>query len=520
MTDFGYQEHAIQFLKDVPKGILALSMRMGKSRCALMAAEGPVLIVCPVPVKINWTREIAKWRPEWSDIQILNTKRDVPRYADVTILPFSILAHHVNSGKLKKPEYLIIDEVHYAKELKNARTKATMKLIRSVKRCALLSGTPMPNRPMELYPMLKTLGVVKNKANFGMEYCAGWMSPWGWDYTGASNLDKLAELVKPVMFSRSAKDLGPGICPPVVVELDLPLEEREKEFNLESIAESPHSIAFEAVSDILHMSGLRKIPQAVEHIVNVLQSEQKVIVWAWHRDVVEELTTILGEQYGAAMIHGGTSKRQDVIDEFQARDDIRVLVCNIKAAGVGVEIVAASYNVVVETNWTPGDLDQALHRAWGPNQSNPVRTDILTVHRSIDSIVLRKILLKQENINRVIQETEIMTDKTLDQFIAEVIEQRATEKEMSIADYLVHIHLAEELEVEEYAETTEEEAPAEPEVEAFSLEDIRQKLAAVMREEGADRVRFILGKFGAAKLSDLDEDQYAEVIDLCNEGDA
>lgn len=523
---FGYQRHGIAFLKRVDKAILALDMRMGKSRCALEAAgDGPVLIVCPVPVKIHWKREVQKWRPDLADsVQIIDKKVDRPqRGKAVTIIPYSLIPHMVGKGLIHKPEYYILDEFHYCKSLKTARSKACMKLLRSVPRAALLSGTPMPNRPMEWYPVLKELKVFKNKADFGITYCAGWMSPWGWDYTGASNLEQLAEKIAPVMFRRTAADLKddlPPVMDPVVVELDLPLDQREKVFDAQAIARSPHSIAFEAMSDILHMNGQRKVRMASEHIKGILENEDKVIVWAWHRDVIEELTQRL-MHYDPLVIHGGTKDRQGIIDIFHEDPKHRVIIGNIKAMGVGVEIVAASYNVFVEAPWVPGDLHQAIARAWGPNQSKPVRTDILTIHRSIDAHVLHAILRKQDHIETVIKETP-MTDK-MDDLIVAVIEERAAEQEISVTDYLVKLSFIEDLTPAEEEEPKPKKKALKKKVtakkKALTMEDVRQALAKVMREETADRVRFILGEFDAEKVSDLEPEQFAGVMKLVEEGD-
>ena len=532
---FGYQDHAVAFLKRVDRGILALDMRMGKSRCALLAAgDGPILIVCPVPVKIHWMREVQKWRPDLADsIQIIDRKTDRPvRGRAVTIIPYSIVSHFVEKGLVHKPEYFILDEFHYCKSLKTARSKACMKLLRSVHRAALLSGTPMPNRPMEWYPVLKELKVFKNKAHFGLEYCAGWMSPWGWDYTGASNLEELAEKIAPVMFRRTASDLKeylPPILPPVVVELDLPLDQREKDFNALEIARSPHSIAFEAVSDILHMNGVRKLPLAIDHIKDVLHNEDKVIVWAWHRDVVEELALAF-LNYKPLVIHGGTKDRQGIIDLFHKDPSHRVIIGNIKAMGVGVEIVAASYNVFVEAPWVPGDLDQAIARAWGPNQSKPVRTDILTIHRSIDAHVLHAILRKQDHIETVVKETPMTDANRMDQLIVAVMEERAEEDGLSIAEYLIKINLLtalDDVSQEAEAEVVEPKKKGKKKVAAkkkpapveLTLDDVRQALAKVMREQDADRVRFILGEFEADKVSDLTPCQYEAVLAMAAEDD-
>jgi SWI/SNF-related matrix-associated actin-dependent regulator 1 of chromatin subfamily A len=400
-----YQAHAIQFLWEVPKGILALDMRMGKSVCALLVANefDRILIICPVISKIPWVREIEKWLTHaWVDsssVQTLNTKKDVVDHDyRIHIVPYSLLAHFSQGGQLPKPDYLIVDEMHYCKNFgggqkkKVQRTHAAMSMVKQVDRVAFLSGTPMPSRPAELWPVLKTLGVFKNKKNYEAEYCAGWWSPWGWDARGASNLDELADRLAPVMFRRTKADLKgewAEVREPVVIELDLPVDDREKKFDRREIIKNPSPVAFEGMSDILHMNGLRKVPLVVQHVRDVLESEHKVVLFAWHRDVIE---TLMGElrDFRPVMIHGGiTGKaRMAAVDMFQTQDSTRLMVANYQAAGESITLDASSYVVFAECSWVPKDIWQPIARCSGHGQKESIRTDILTIHQSIDAYVL------------------------------------------------------------------------------------------------------------------------------------
>lgn len=84
-------------------------------------------------------------------------------------------------------------ESHYLKNDKALRTQALVPVLKSAKRTILLSGTPALSRPMDLYTQLDALrpGTFGSRFDFGRRYCHGRKRPWGWDFSGGSNLEEL-----------------------------------------------------------------------------------------------------------------------------------------------------------------------------------------------------------------------------------------------------------------------------------------------------------------------------------------
>lgn len=570
-TEFkAYQTAAVEYLRPVlaqqSNGILALDMRMGKSAVALMLAEKRALIVCPVISKYPWLREVERWRPDLADrVQMIEDRKTViDKKARVHILPYSLLAEYGAARALPKPDTLVIDEFRYLKSESAIRSQAGYALAAKMDRTLWLDGTPMPNRPVELWPVLKHIGVFKNKMHYTGHFCGGHYGPWGYNDTGATNLDELAEALAPYMFRRTKEDLRgewAEVLPPTVMELDLPVDEREKGFNAEEILRNPNPIAFEAMSEVRQLNGMRKIPLAIEHIKAVLDVEHKVIVFGWHQEVLEELERQLYD-YDPVLVHGGHSavNRDAKARIFQERENCRVFIGNYIAAGSSLTLDAASYVIFVEADWVPGNNDQAIARASGHGQKDPVRVDILTIHQSIDSHILHSNFRKQDHIGAVIKPTYVEELDTMSKLskretaIRDLIEDTADDAGMTVKA-LVQGWFPESFEADtEEAEEEEEDLlpgkkaktkakaekadkpkkekakeakakPApEPEVEEdddevegepVTIEKLRATMISAMQFPGVGPgpVKQVLVDHGAGKISDLGTDDYQSVCD-------
>jgi SWI/SNF-related matrix-associated actin-dependent regulator 1 of chromatin subfamily A len=510
-----HQTAALNFFNKTKRCFVALDMGMGKTRVAIeaMPSDKRTLIICPSIAKIHWMREIEKWRPELSgSVQIIHKRKTVvDKSMQVHIITFNILVSKVTPKKneLFKPWFVVIDEVHNCKTLKAKQSLRAMKMMRESKRCALLTGTPMPNRPMELYPVLKSLEIVPaDKHAFGMTYCRGFMNKHTgqWDYRGASRLEELSNMLAPIMFHRTKADISehvPGRLDPRVLELDMPVDIREKKLDTTEIEKNSNPLAFETISEIMRESGLRKIPYVVDHIKEVLESEAKCVVFAHHRDVIQELERQLAEFF-PVVVMGGTQNKQAQVDRFhhipthaKEHGPSRVFIGQTKAAGVVIDLTCASYVIFAEGTWVPGDLDQCISRCDRMGQTEVVRTDILTIHKSIDAHMLHAVIRKMEDINAVIKETEMSKRKTIEELVRDQLEYGAELRNTSIEEYIQKLGFftdveweeedePEEIELEEdepeedepeeeMADPEEEEEEAEEEAETFDINDVKER---------------------------------------------
>jgi SWI/SNF-related matrix-associated actin-dependent regulator 1 of chromatin subfamily A len=404
---------------------------------------------------------------------------------------------------------LIVDEAYYAKNYKAKRTKVLMQLIKATSNVSLLTGTPIVNRPVELWTLLYSIGATKlGYFEFGMKYCAGWRTPWNtYDFTGSSRSAELAALLKPFMLrmtkAECLKDLPSKTYR--VIELDLPVDKREKAFDQRQI-DKPDSIPFEAISDILKLNAERKLPDAITYIKDCLEQTDKVVVFAHHIHIIDGLMDGLKE-FNPVKVTGSVKNedRQTAVDTFQADSKCRVFVGNIKAAGVGLTLTAASHVIFVEASWSPADIQQAADRCHRIGQKDNVTVDLLTISESIDSLVLHSVLTKMGVIDRIIKES------TMDQSLI-------AQKFRELADLFDSFDKQVEAAAPKAAKPkpiTKIEIAADNDVVA-TLDDLRQGMAELIGSGKRDKVIAILAKLNVKKVSEIDEDKFAEAMDFIN----
>ena len=395
------QKAAAAFAKNHRKCYISLRMRLGKTAVALQACQPgqPTLVVAPVSVLYHWADEVAKWRPELS-VNVIRKFGEEQGKHDVTVVPYSILYKMLAAGHLRRPHYVVIDEVHYAKDLKAKRTKAVCWLIKNAERVAALTGTPIPNRTIELYPILNAMGApfAKTKTGFGKRYSDAQPSRWhpGLDYNGASNLDELRENLTCWMFYSQG-----GYVPPVttVFELDAEIGAEEQGWinDIDWTAEDP-KIPFEHLSLIRRMSGEDKVEPAVRHIIDCLEDRPKVVVFAHHKDVIAGMAEELKEEgYGVVTLTGSMNaeQRKAAVGQFQNNPKCEVFIGNIQAAGEGISLAAADHVVFVEQDWKPGAMDQAAARIETADMDRITTIDYLVRRGGIDSKLLAKVQEKR-----------------------------------------------------------------------------------------------------------------------------
>ncbi len=398
---YHYQDESVKWLRQVRRGILAHEPGLGKTACAIMAADLPCFVVCPASLVINWCLEILKWRPADADAFRVYSYSD-PRLSAI---------------RAKDWRTIVVDEAHYCKNPGAKRTVKVCSLLAGVGdgMAFALTGTPVPNRPIELWPLLFTLGATDmSLESFGVRYASGYTDERGqWNFRGASHLEELKELLAPHLLRYTKAEVMPQLPPKHwrVIALDLPQVEQEKAFDLASLDQMELDVAFEALSDVLHMHGVRKTPAAIEYIDDLVQGGTKVVTFAYHRDVLAALCEGLEARgHRVVWLHGemGLAARQAAVEAFQ--DDscgVQVFVGQITAAGVGLTLTASSHVVFVESSWVPAVLDQAADRCHRIGTTDSVQVDLLTISGSIDEVQLRRVLQKQRVIQRIVPENRL-----------------------------------------------------------------------------------------------------------------
>jgi len=254
LQPFGYQEVGIGYavLRD-GRAYIGDAMGLGKTLQAIgvlkydIARFTPAVVVCPSGVVFNWRDEIYRFAPELTPVPVTGGKQALPALQPglVLIMSWDMMKRHHTA--LLRVQTAIFDEAHYAKNFNAARTKAAVELARTVPHVLLLSGTPFPNRPIELFSQLTMIDPHHNDpifaglrakyrgdsafVAFGQEYANGERKHIGggryaWDFSGASNLQGLRDALACMMVARTKTQPGiAGQLPPKTrTQLWIPLE--------------------------------------------------------------------------------------------------------------------------------------------------------------------------------------------------------------------------------------------------------------------------------------------------------
>lgn len=469
-----YQTAAVEYAKDRSNILIADQMGLGKCVMSVAIANHDplthrVLIVSPASLKLNWKREWLKWDIKKLSIAVVEggkqlkktrTKAgvkfsetvifDFPR-EDVVIMNYDILDSWRTDIREVAWDMLIIDEAHYLKNSKTDRTKEIfgcpnfkeqeqIKPIEAHRR-VLLTGTPILNKPAELWPILRALdpnGLGHNRRKFERLYCGGQVveifskskltfdgqapTPVAikkvWSAIGASNLDELQQLMRSrFMIRRLKKDVlkdMPAKRRQVIVvrpnsmslfkmiEKENHLYDKYAEFLKNRKIDTPE---FREMSNVRKQTAVAKAPFVIDHLKNILDETEKVCVFAHHGEVIDQLMDAL-KDFGAVKIDGQTPNedRQKAVDLFQTDSKIRVFVGSIQAAGVGLTLTAASVAVFAELAWTPSEISQAEDRLHRYGQKNSVLIQHIVLENSLDERQAQLIIQKQEIMDRGLDE--------------------------------------------------------------------------------------------------------------------
>lgn len=405
-----HQLEGAAWIRARKKCILAYDMRLGKTLTAALAYQDklPLLILCPKSARLVWRDELLELMPGLK-IQIIRTRaeRCNPR-ADVWIMNYDMLGY----VKPRRPAAMILDECHRLKNVEAKRTAKAQSLMMQIKYVLALSGTPMPSRPIELWPVLFGLNIVRlDYKAFAFEFADGYYDEYGALIArGASNLDRLQALMAPHILVKRKADVLVDYREPErrIITFDREPEEWESQYNAEELFKHPNPyLALEGLSELLKLSALKKVEDAVEFIIGLLETEPKVIVFAYHKDVIDALAAGLHE-YNPVTLTGKSSGKQREFAEkqFVGNPECRVFIGNIISAGEAIDLSVADVSVFVETTWVPKDINQAINRTESMSKlGSASQAYFLTTEASLDHYMLRRIMDKQRIIDKVIVPT-------------------------------------------------------------------------------------------------------------------
>ncbi len=404
-----HQEEGIKFLLSRSGCILADDMGLGKSIQSIIAAlesgANKILIVCPSSAKINWEREINTFSNETTIIDGKKWKE-----SRFTIINFDILKnfHTLIDPRRNKDEEIeinrelvnanydlvIIDEAHYLKNNDSIRGKIMVELCSKIKNVWLLTGTPVANRPMDFFNLLKIIKspIANNWKHFATRYCEGrkffrtlknGQKRQIWLTDGASNLEELASKTKNIILRRiknEVLDMPDKVITPMYHKLTtkgwVRYEALWEEYLEKRVIEGKKNGNLQ--KDLVELVLLRQfiameaIPATIEMVENAIEMGRKVIIFT---SFTEELETISAHFGKIAVTHNGpmtTKQKQKSVDSFQNNPKIKVFIGNIMSAGVAITLTEATVVIFNSFSWVPGNNEQAEDRAYRIGQKNDV----------------------------------------------------------------------------------------------------------------------------------------------------
>uniref|UniRef100_A0A8D0AHD9 SWI/SNF-related matrix-associated actin-dependent regulator of chromatin subfamily A-like protein 1 n=1 Tax=Sander lucioperca TaxID=283035 RepID=A0A8D0AHD9_SANLU len=409
--------------------LLADDMGLGKTVQAICIAayyrsEWPLLVVAPSSVRFTWAEALRHWLPSLSPdrINVVVKAKDNLRSGLVNIISYDLLSRMDKQQPGNPFNVLIMDESHFLKNMKTARCKAALPLLKAAKRVILLSGTPAMSRPSELYTQILAVRptLFPRFHEFGMRYCGATQSPWGWDYSGSSNLGELKLLLEECLMLRRLKcdvlsQLPAKQRKVVTVTID-GINTRIKAA-LSAAAKqlaSQHSNKREEKEALLIFYN-HTAEAKLEYITDMLEcGREKFLVFAHHKLVLDHIITeLVKKNVSHIRIDGSTpsAERQQLCDKFQYSTKTCVAVLSITAANMGLTLHSADLVVFAELFWNPGILVQAEDRVHRIGQTSNVNIHYLVAKGTADDHLWPMIQEKMNVLEQVGLSESNLSDK-------------------------------------------------------------------------------------------------------------
>lgn len=465
-----YQTHAVYYSLNRSNSYLALSPGLGKQIIAAIIAATygkKCVFVCPPFLVLNAVEEFQKWAPNLSVKGLDNHDYIVP---DILVIPDSQIHDPflVKYLEFVKPEVFIGDEWHRFKAKNTRRSKAVYGYtdkrktppyvkgvldVSTLQKRIVMSGTPMPNRPLELFPVLKKLSSeyidFMTEQQYGKKICGGQpvVNPYtgaiiGSDFTGCNQVEfeKMMKIVKSkVVFSK--KDIKKIISVeqdrgfmlrldknilglPLLTERalilgdDMAPEIRKLDSQLSKLYKPNDLIKMQLKKEMgskltddeeLHMMtyrrllGIYKIKSALPYFLSLLNdTEENLFIVAIHKEVISELEKKLSK-FNPIVVTGKTpmNKRHELVKEFQTNKKRRIFMGNLDAVGVGFTLTKADRILLLEYVWSPNGNRQVIDRIHRYGLDHEVIAEYMAFRNSLDMNTINTLLNKEKIISIV-----------------------------------------------------------------------------------------------------------------------
>lgn len=434
-----YQEEGARWLAERRRGVLADKPGMGKTAQAITACDllgcRRILVIAPKTILHNWKREIELW--SHGDVQILTTKNDITQ-ARWHVTNYEVPTRRNLLGG--RWDALIVDEAHRIKNRKAARTRAVFALSRRVPHVFPLTGTPILNRPDELWALLHAVApkVFRSYWKWVDEHC---LQETVYAGPGRPVVTKVVGVIDPERFRRVIADyvlmrdydllpLPDRLNEIIRVEMRPRQWRQYEQMRRTYIADMGNQllVAQNALTRLIRLQQLALDPRLVDGTVRGAKTDailefaedhapdQKLLIFTTFRSYANllrqelmdkgiETVTITGQQ--------SARERQVAAERFQQDDGVRVLVGTYEAMSEGLNLQAADVVIHANKPWVPALVEQAEARAVRRGRRDPVTVISVIAENTVDAHIEEVLAEKLATISVVSLYQKALDDSSI-----------------------------------------------------------------------------------------------------------
>ena len=450
LEPYEYQKEGIAYALQHKRCIFGDQPGLGKTLQAIgtvtIAKAYPCLVICPAALKINWQREFKKFAGKNAMILDDRNKASWHRFFETkccnifitnyeSLKKFFVLKVKEDARfTMKSIEFdprislfksVVIDESHKCKSTKTQQSKFVEGICKGKEYILELTGTPVVNNNTDLIQQLKIMGRLEDFGGykyFVERFCDGPKQ--------SSNVKELNWRLSSTCFFRREKAKVLTQLPDksrqyIEVDISNRKEYDKAEADLiqylrtyknaddEKVAKALRGEVMVKMGILKAISARGKIKVFSEFIHDVIDGGEKLIVFAYLKEVVQELKKIFPEAVTVTGEDNATQK-QTAVDRFQNDPSCKLIILNYKSGGTGLTLTASSRVAFIEFPWTFSDCEQAEDRAHRNGQKNNVNCYYYLGKDTIDKYMYDVIQTKKGIANGVTGTDDVVKENVVD----------------------------------------------------------------------------------------------------------
>lgn len=461
---FPFQQTTVERIEAFDgRALCSLDMGTGKTAIALWYAVRnpvcfPVVVVCPASIKWHWANEAVRFFKLRADVLSGSQPKrgDLRHKSKLYVINYDILGprRKKNGGNYKgwvqallelNPGLLILDESHMIADPRTSRSKSIKMLSSGINKVVALSGTPLVNRPKDLW---MTLHIVRPDLYptffpFARLHCSPKRTFWGgWDFSGASALDVLNRKLNKqllIRYKRSdvLKDLPAKQRQVIPLDMSKPEEYVEardefvfwltKKYGTDKARKAAKAERLSMLSHLKQLAARLKLPAAFAWIDDFLEStDEKIIIFGIHKLLLEDVRKRYADISVKVTGETPVKSRQLMFRKFLTDKNCRMFVGNVEAAGVGWSAKGVSTVCFLEFPWNSSKVTQCEDRCVGLNRGVEGQSTLvysLIARNSIETYLVEILQRKAKILSQVLDGGEQPDDLNVFDLLTEKLKK-------------------------------------------------------------------------------------------------